>query len=152
MNYHPWRCWVGVASYWHRECSEPIQQREPAAADLSFHFAYVICLLSCNFLRDQRWRFSCIAKTMSYTLFNRNLTSLCTRQSTLLYLIFFIGAAVSGVPSVLNPFWGMTLLLFVLMYELAFSFARASYFALFLQRVEKRFFTALSVLHRQPWI
>jgi hypothetical protein len=70
-------------------------------------------------------------------------------HSTSLYLIFFIGAAVSEVPSELNPFWDKTLLLFGLMYELAFSFAKASYFALFLHRVEKRFFTALSVLHRQ---
>ena len=65
----------------------------------------------------------------------------------LLYLIFFKGAAVPEVLSVLYPFWGTTLLLFELMYELAFSFAKASYFALFLHSVEKRFFTALSVLH-----
>ncbi len=67
----------------------------------------------------------------------------------LLYLIFFKGSGVSEVTSVLYPFRHTTLLLFELMYELAFSFAKASYFALFLHKVEKRFFTALSVLHKQ---
>lgn len=65
----------------------------------------------------------------------------------LLYLIFLADSVVSETPSALNPFKGITLLLFEFMYEVVFSFAKASYFALFLHKVEKRFFTALSVLH-----
>lgn len=63
------------------------------------------------------------------------------------YLILLTGAALSVVPSVLNPFWSKILLLLGFIHELLFSLAKASYLALFLHSVEKRFLTALSVLH-----
>lgn len=62
------------------------------------------------------------------------------------YLIFLIDAAASDTASELYTCWKMVLLLFELMNEGLFSLAKASYFALFLQSVVKRFFTALSVL------
>lgn len=68
-----------------------------------------------------------------------------------LYLTFLAGAAFSGVPSVLNPFWNKILLLFGFIDALLFSFAKASYFALFLHNVENLFLTALSVLHKQKY-
>lgn len=68
-----------------------------------------------------------------------------------LYLTFLTGAAFSGVPSVPNPFWNKILLLFGFIYALLFSFAKASYFALFLHNVENLFLTALSVLHKQKY-
>lgn len=64
--------------------------------------------------------------------------------------LFLRGPAASDVPSVLSPMGNMTLLLFKLINEaFLFSFAKASCFALFLQRVVNRFFTALSVLFLQ---
>jgi len=59
-----------------------------------------------------------------------------------------MGDAFSDIPDALNPFRKRTLLFFGLMYEVLFSFAKASCFALFLHRVVNRFFTALSVLHK----
>ena len=63
------------------------------------------------------------------------------------YLNLLVGVAASDDASVLLPCWKIVLLLFKVTHEVLFSFAKASYFALFLQSVVKRFFTALSVLH-----
>jgi len=68
------------------------------------------------------------------------------------YLKFLIGTPDSDVVSILLQCWSIILLLFELMYEVLFSFAKAAYFCFFLQSVEKRFFTALSVLHRKHCI
>lgn len=57
-----------------------------------------------------------------------------------------MGAEDSASPVIQDSFWIMPLLLFVLTDEPSFSFVNASVFACFLQSVEKRFFTALSVL------
>lgn len=59
-----------------------------------------------------------------------------------------MGADDSAPSAIQESFW-ILIRLFELDHEPLFSFVKASFFALFLQSVEKRFFTALSVLNEQ---
>ena len=111
------------------------------------HFVYVICLQSWSSLRHQGYVTSYIAIRRHVNILLNRICIFWSLRSP--YLIFLI--ADSDATSVSHPCWRKILLLFELMYEVLFSFANASYFALFLHSVEKRFFTALSVLHKKQW-
>jgi len=116
---------------------------------LESHFVYVICLQSWSFLEHQGYVTSYIAAECNVNILLNRICIIWSPSSP--YLIFLIATADSDATSVSHLCWRKVLLLFELMYEVLFSFAKASYFALFLHSVEKRFFTALSVLHSKHW-
>ena len=116
---------------------------------LESHFVYVLCLQSWSFLQHQGYVTSYIAVGWHVNILLNRICILWSLSSP--YLIFLIAAADSDATSVSHLCWRKVLLLLELMYEVLFSFAKASYFALFLHSVEKRFFTALSVLHPKHW-
>lgn len=113
--------------------------------------AYAICQSSCTFPCSQSCESSCFPRRISSTVYyiEKQVSYDDLTMQFLLYLIFFADPVVSEIPSVPNPFWIIILLLLELISEVVFSFAKASYFALFLHKVEKRFFTALSVLYKR---
>lgn len=111
------------------------------------HFVYAICLQSWSSQWHQRYGTSYIAIRRHVNILLNRICIFWSLRSP--YLIFLI--ADSDATSVSHPCWRKILLLFELMYEVLFSFTKASYFALFLHNVEKRFFTALSVLHTKQW-